>query len=351
MKKGLLLSLLLVSHLCAFAQSDMWDSYGKTLNVKGGIGIEQFVTAIFNTKPGEWSTDAVYDKRNGYFRYHEEGDGSVTYNVSYWNRKDGKKLVIMAYRENNFGKKVEPMASAWGYFSSLQYGDLPTDIINMETGFRAYIYDVVKKQLVPLATPPFNGLPTPLDSQYFLELPQEGKDIVVCETVDYLDEIKHSLRWNGMTFDFEKGERVLASFYLTDTKANIRTAPNGKILKTLPGTGEYTVDAFEIKDGWCRIGQTIYENTEGKDIKLSDSDTGQYWIHHSRLGATAVAATAKLRATPDMDGEILMTLTEDSHVTPLEIRGVWVKVRESESKKEGWVLSDELCSNPLTVCC
>ena len=134
MKKVLLLALLVVLQLGAFGQGRMWNTFGKTVNVKGGVGIEQFVTAILETKPNEWHHEPVYDKKNGYFSYFEEGAGSITYNVSYWNRKDGKKLVILSYRENDFGKKVKPQSSTWGYFSSLQYGEAETDILNMETG-------------------------------------------------------------------------------------------------------------------------------------------------------------------------------------------------------------------------
>lgn len=353
MKKVLLLALVLLFHLSTFAQNRMWNDYGKNVKVNSGIGIEQFVTAIFGIKPNEWTNDAVYDKKNGYFSYYEEGAGSIRYNVSYWNRKDGKKLVIMSYRANDFGKNAKTQSSAWGYFSTFKINDpdVPTDdVIKMETGFRAYLYDEAKKQLVPLTTPPFNGIPNPLDGHYFLELPQNGKDIVVCENVSYDKEVNHTLKWNGMTFDFQKGEETVVGFFVTDSKANIRMAPNGKIVKTLSGNGEYTIEVYEMKNGWCRIAPTIYENTEGKDINLRGSETGQYWIHNSCLGANGVGAGAKLRATPDMDGKVLMNVTEDTLVMPLEIRGVWVKVRDVKSKKEGWVLGEELCSNPLTTC-
>ena len=352
MKKVLLIAFALVFQLSAFAQTRSWNTYGKTLNVKGGVGIEQFVTAILDTRPNEWSRDPVYDRKNGYFSYFEEGAGSVNYNVCYWNRKDGKKLVIMSYRENDFGKRTNPQSSAWGYFSSYNYDEAnpqSEDAIQMETGFRAYLYDEAKKQLVPLATPPFNGFPNPQDANYFLELPQQGKNIMVYESVSYDQKIRHTLKWNGMTFDFQRGEEVLADFFVTDSKANIRTAPNGIIAKTLSGDGEYSVDVYEMKNGWCRISPKVYENTEGNDIELKGSETGEYWIHKSCLGANGRGGS-KLRATPDMDGKVIMNLDEDSLVEPQEIRDEWIKVREVKSKKEGWVLAEELCSNPLTTC-
>lgn len=156
------------------------------------------------------------------------------------------------------------------------------------------------------------------------------------------------MEWHDLRLPEGRGDR--GRLFVTDSKANIRMAPNGKIVKTLSGNGEYTIEVYEMKKGWCRIAPTIYENTEGKDINLRGSETGQYWIHNSCLGANGVGAGAKLRATPDMDGKVLMNVTEDTLVMPLEIRGVWVKVRDVKSKKEGWVLGEELCSNPLTTC-
>lgn len=350
MKKLFFLALILAFQLGASAQTRSWNAYGKTFNVKGGAGIEQFVTAIFNIKPNEWDGEPVFDKRCGYFSYFQEGGGSVTYNVSYWNRKDGKKLVILSYRDNNFGNKENPQSSAWGYYGSFQYGMADTDILNTETGCRAYLYDEAKKQLVPMATPPFNGLPNPMDSHYFLQLPREGKDIIVCEQTGMYDHVYHSLKWNGMTFDFKKEGNVLASFFLTDSKANIRTAPNGKVVKTLPGNGSHVVDILKIENGWCLIyGNVINEYEESKEVELKGSATGQYWIHTSCLGANGTGE-AKLHATPEEGSKVLMDLTEDTLVVPIEMRGEWVKVREVKSKKEGWVLSEDLCSNPLTTC-
>lgn len=351
MKKILLLALMFVFQLSAFGQARLWDSFGKTFNVKGGAGIEQFVTAILNTKPTEWSRDPVYDKRNGYFRYHEEGAGSIIYNVAYWNRKDGKKLVVLSYQENDFGKKVKPQSSAWGYYSSFKYDEEATGIINTETGFRAYLYDEAKKQLVPMTTSPFNGLPTPLDNHYFLQLPRQGKDIVVCEKVSYYEDVYHSLKWNGSTFDFKKENNIPRDFFVTASKVNIYGAPNGKVVFTTNNTKDYSLEVLKIENGWCLVhGNVIYPNGDDAElVNLSGSSTGQYWIKAADLGANGIG-NAKLRATPNKNAKVLMTVTEDTLVEPVELRGEWVKVREVKTKKEGWMLREELCSNPLTTC-
>lgn len=351
MKKILLLSLVLALQFSAFGQTRLWNNYGKTFSVKGSVGIEQFVTAILQTKPNEWSADPVYDKPHGYFCYHEEGDGSVTYNVSYWNRSDKKKLVILSYRETSSGKKVEPQSSAWGYYSTFQYGEGDTDIYNTETGFRAYLYDELKKQLVPTATPPFNGMPNPVDGHYFLQLPREGKDITVCETVDLYDHVYHTLKWNGMTFDFKKEGYIPEEFFVTSHKVEVRNAPNGKVVFSTINNKNYTINILKVENGWCLIHENaIIPNGDESDIvELKGSSTGHYWIKASALGANG-RSNAKLYATPDKGSKVLMNVTEDVIVEPIELHDEWIKVREVKTRKEGWIPRENLCSNPLTTC-
>lgn len=351
MKKILVLSLVLTLQLSALGQTRLWNSYGKTFNVKGGVGIEQFVTAIFQTKPNEWSSDAVYDKPHGYFSFHEEGDGSVTYNVSYWNRSDKKKLVILSYRATSFGKRVKPQSSAWGYYSTFQYGEADTDIYNTETGFRAYLYDEVKKLLVPMATPPFNGMPNPVDSHYFLQLPREGKDITVCETVDLYDPVYHTLTWNGMSFDFKKEGNIPEEFFVTSHKVEVCNAPDGKVVFSTINDKNYTLDILKVENGWCLIldNMIIPNGDDSEIINLKGSSTGHYWIKASALGANG-RGNAKLHAIPSKTSKVLMTITEDVVVEPIELHEEWIKVREVKTKKEGWMQREDLCSNPLTTC-
>lgn len=355
MKKMLVVAAAFIVQLCALADNPLWMKYDKPLTVKGGAGIEQFVEAIFGYKPNDWSTDAEYDKRNGYFYYFEEGAGHVNYYVSYWNRKDGKKLVIMSYDEGDFGKRIKMQSSMWGCMSSFSYGDsdeVTTDeAINVDTGFRAFLYDEAKKQLVPLAAPPFNGFDNPVKKHYLLMLPQKGKDIRVREEKGELGNyVYHTLKWNGMTFDFVREGNVVASFYCTEGGVNIRTAPNGKIVYTTPNTGSYGVDILKIENGWCLIdGSCIYEYEEATVVELNGSNAG-YWVHSSCIGATGAGAGAPLRSMPDEKGSAQLLVDEDTLVEPVEMRGEWIKVRERKSKKEGWLKVSELCSNPLTTC-
>lgn len=354
MKKLLFLAIAVLVQFTAFADEPFWNTCGKKLQVKGGAGIEQFVEAILNTKPNEWDTDATYDKKNGYFHFYQEGAGSVEYCVSYWNRTDGKKLVIMSYSSNDFGKKKAPVSANWGYISTFALdaeGVSADEGIVCETGFRAYLYDANTKTLNPLQAPPFNNFAQPVKAHYFLQLPQKGKDIIVREKKSLEETVYHSLKWNGMTFDFKKeGTRPL-SFYFVDPKANIRTGANGKVVHTLNGGGSWGVSIIKIENGWCLIdGTSLYEYEEGIAEELSGSDSG-YWIHSSVIGATGVGSGVTLYASPSKKSAVVTKISEDVLFHPIELRGEWVKVRVEGNKKEGWIRADEICDNPLTNCC
>ncbi len=359
MKKAFIIALALIMQLSAFADGNpMWNNYGKTVQVKGGAGIEQFVEAILGYKPDDWSRDPVYDKRNGFFHYYEEGSGHIEYYVSYWNRNDGKKLVIMSYDEADFGKPITPQSSPWGYYSTTMVADNDMESeaegVNTDTGFRAYLYDEAKKQLTPLTTPPFNGFDNPVKNHYLLMLPQQGKDIRVREQKDEAGFfVYHTLKWNGMTFDFIREGNVVASFFGTEANINIRTAPNGRIVYTTPNTGEYSFDIVKIENGWCLIdGTSIYENEESTMIELNGSNSG-YWVHSSCIGAKGGNGdgAVTLLASPDDNAKVVYKSNDYTIIEPIEIRGEWVKVRARVSKKVGWIRIYDMCSNPLTNCC
>lgn len=351
MKKTILFALALIMQLGAFGQDRMWQQYSKPVSVKGGAGIEQFVTAVLDTKPNEWFNDPVYDRKNGFFSYHEEGAGSVTYNLAYWNRKDGKKLVILSFQETDFGKRVKQEASPWYFYSSVQYGEEADQIINTETGFHAYLYNEAKKQLQPLATPPFNGMPSPLDGHYFLELPRQGKDIIVRHELGEYKRVYHTLTWNGMSFDYSKDELYPEDFFVNTSQVEIYNAPNGKVVFTTDNVHEFTLEILKVENEWALIyDNTIFPNGDDtEEVRLTGSPSGNYWIKASHLAANG-RGNAKLREMPKLDANSLMDITEDSFVMPLELSKGWVKVREVKTNKEGWLLREELCSNPLTTC-
>lgn len=355
MKKIVIVTLALLMNVCAWANEPMWNQYGKIFKVKGGVGIEQFVEAILDTKKGDWDHEATYDKKNGFFHYFEEGAGHIEYFVAYWNRKDGKKLVMMSYDTSDFTPKpVAPKSSPWGYSHAWKAEVGPDDepcYILTETGFRAYLYNEAKQQLEPLQTPPVNGWDGPSKGHFQLRLPRSGKDITVREEKTMNNYVYHWLKWNGTTFDFVKGGNAAFDMYIVGDD-NIYNAPNGKVACKLPNKGEFSVVFDRIENGWCHIvGDTAYENEQAEDHRLTGSSNG-YWIKSSSLCATGMGdGSVTLYASPDKKAKVVVKTDDWTEFNPIEIRGEWLKVRVKKTNKEGWIHGDDICSNPLTNCC
>lgn len=332
-----------------------WQTYNKTLSVKGGVGIVQFVKAITGNDPGDWFADPVYDKRNGYFTYGEEGDGHIEYHVSYWNRTDGKKLVIISYYDFSFGKMSPNLSSPWGYRSSTKTiadGVADDEGETLETGCCAYLYDEARQQLVPMVTPPFNGYSSSKSVNFLLILPQKGKDIKLKRF--YPDGVStlSTLKWNGMSFDLLDDEASSVDFQVTDSEANIRTSPNGKVVYTTNIDQACTLFIDRIENGWCHIESgLLFENINSETIYLKGSATG-YWIHNSVIGARGMGnGGVRLHQSPSDDSPIVYDSEDDRVFYPIALKGEWVKVRIRGMKYEGWLRVTEVCSNPLTNCC
>lgn len=184
-----------------------FDQYNMPFKVNGGIGIEQFISALNIEGEYGWSNEATFDKANGYFSYSEEGDGAYRLNASYWNRTDGKKLFILAFYISEF---LYPNFSAtertnnWSKVRLCQPDPENNDIhLVVESGFLAYIYDADSQMLVPMTESPFNNMP---DTNYMMsfKLPQKGKNIEVelFNINDFENSTTHTLKFNGLTFDY-----------------------------------------------------------------------------------------------------------------------------------------------------
>lgn len=178
-----------------------YDTLNKKFKVSGGVGIAQFVKATgIVDEPEAFECD----KRNGYFGMYEEGSGHFICNAAYWNRKDGKKLFIVAYDTSDFlmpGDDTRIYGNSWSYSSVVSEPETKTKI-RYEMGFKAYLYDPATKELVPMKQVPFNNWPQTPGYRY-LNLPQVGKNINVAEGAPYTNSKKHTLTWNGMTFDYK----------------------------------------------------------------------------------------------------------------------------------------------------
>lgn len=145
-----------------------------------------------------------------------------------------------------------------------------------------------------------------------------------------------------------------ASVYMmitdSDAVTNVRSAPNGKVVMTLPDTCSYMLTLTEPSNGWWRV-EDIECAENATDIALQGSPTGKYWIHHSVVGASTRNYGNQrwcLRAKPSKKSKATYWFTGEIVVHPLKMSGEWIKV--TINGHTGWIQSEMLCDNPLTTC-
>lgn len=194
-------------------QSPIYLELARNFKVEGTPCVKTFVEAlpIYNKEYG-WYNDPIFDNKNGYFEYSEEGSGGLGYHAAIWRRSDGKRLFIISYREsewNTYEGRTERFTrhsgSPWYYSSTevLMTGENMDEIsfIDYDTGFAAYLYNEATHTLELLPEPPINGWEAK-DAHRLLIVPQHGKDIEVREGA--LEEsASYILKWNGLTFDYQ----------------------------------------------------------------------------------------------------------------------------------------------------
>ena len=138
------------------------------------------------------------------------------------------------------------------------------------------------------------------------------------------------------------------------TDVNVRATPGGTIVFKLdhnePG---YTVDLYEVWNGWFRISPEIDPVEQGPIVLKSK----QAWIHGSQLGAcTRNYGGEKLtfRTRPDANSPIAFTIEEEIGVSYVDMVKGWIKVKYTPEKSRksfvGWIETEWLCSNPVTTC-
>ena len=138
------------------------------------------------------------------------------------------------------------------------------------------------------------------------------------------------------------------------TDVNVRATPGGTIVFKLdhnePG---YTVDLYEVWNGWFRISPQIETVDQGPIVLKSK----QAWIHGSQLGAdTRNYGGEKLtfRTHPDANSPIAFTIEEEIGVSYVDMVKGWIKVKYTpkNSRKSliGWIETEWLCPNPVTTC-
>ncbi|MBR6490378.1 MAG: hypothetical protein IKT03_07590, partial [Muribaculaceae bacterium] len=81
----------------------------------------------------------------------------------------------------------------------------------------------------------------------------------------------------------------LVDVYIIDNDGpvtNIRNAPRGKVVSTLPTNESFVVTLLSSKGEWWKIDDVVMQEGDNfKEITLKGSKTG-YWIHRSLLQFT-----------------------------------------------------------------
>ena len=136
--------------------------------------------------------------------------------------------------------------------------------------------------------------------------------------------------------------------YITDSVANVRNAPNGKVVTTLSYSGN-VVTLLKASNGWWKIDSTVEQyGDEEKEITLEGSSTG-YWVHNSVIGFTGVGdGTAIIYNRPSRKARKVCECVQLMH--PIAVKGNWVKVKTDDGRYTGWIRRDAICYNPLTTC-
>ena len=136
----------------------------------------------------------------------------------------------------------------------------------------------------------------------------------------------------------------------SDSFTNLRSAPHGTVVLTLPDTCTYMIGITNPRDGWWQV-EWIEGAEEAADIPLVGSPTGKYWIHYSVLAFSTRNYGSKrwcLRATPSKKGKPVYWFSDETIARPLDVKGDWHQVKIGNHT--GWIESEMICSNPLTTC-
>ncbi|MBN2776194.1 MAG: hypothetical protein JXR36_01035 [Bacteroidales bacterium] len=150
-------------------------------------------------------------------------------------------------------------------------------------------------------------------------------------------------------------ELINLTVYLCDPDdsgvTNLRSNPNGKILKSLEHDYDYIINLDAQQNGWFRI-----ESIEGIDTRI-DVPKSELWIHHSVVGVDSKNygnQTLNLYLLADSDSDVCGQITQETTLRVTKLAGDFAFVffhNANGEKISGWIKKEWLCGNPVTNCC
>ena len=116
----------------------------------------------------------------------------------------------------------------------------------------------------------------------------------------------------------------------TGTPTNIRSAPNGKIVGSLPDTCIYMLDIKNPQNGWWAIDDNSVFGICSTDTTFDFSNKCKTaWIHYSVLGFSTRNYGGQryvLFSQPSEKSAENFAFTEEIGLRPLDFKKGWVKV-------------------------
>ncbi|MDO4692329.1 MAG: hypothetical protein Q4A64_05610 [Porphyromonadaceae bacterium] len=168
-----------------------------------------------------------------------------------------------------------------------------------------------------------------------------------------------TLKLKGMTRKIMLDNYYFADIavFIHDTTAgdtNIRSTPNGPVVRRLERGGAYMLVICDNQKGWWRIWSNrisaYIDDFEGDIVANPD---GESWIHYSVIAASTrnySGQTLSLRDQPSDQARAVYSFAEEIFLRPLEVQGEWVKAQTVDKKHQGWIRLEWLCGNALTTC-
>lgn len=159
---------------------------------------------------------------------------------------------------------------------------------------------------------------------------------------------------NMSLFAQEEVDNEILSVYTFDQDGpmtNLRNKPKGAIVGKIPTTEAVILNLDMAENGWWHMvnGEVIFAETDS----IAVINNGTAWIHNSVIAVATRnygGERLRLRESPSENSRAVYLFSDEIMLRPVDIKGVWVKVKTLDGKHSGWIDREWLCGNPLTNC-